>query len=376
MTVAYEMHIEEREGLLRRIVLRGRSLPFSGVNFGTRQRTKITYFAGNPVGHLDVMGPEWTPTTMNGKWNDVHLFDPRNSATLNNFPGITQQAQPAGLEVQGATFTSGGSVPSQAAKTARALRDAMMSICRGGAHLRVEWASIVRYGVLREFSHVHRAEEDLEWEAHFDWTGDTENQPVPAPERLDLTSILRQIIDRVTEVIDRLNDPLFRAEVWVRELSGLVTKLGQLIEEILGTLERVANLALTPLEVLGTIRASFAGIILAANDMIDVFERQSAVVVTSPTGDPAQIAIDNAVQYEIRRLLARLAAEGRIATERVERFDSPRIKTVVTISAGVTLRDVAEAQLGAANHWREIADFNGVSSPVLPPGTVVRVPVP
>ena len=374
MSVAYNMLIEEREGLRRSIVLRGRSLPYQGVAFPSQQRADINYFPGNPVAQSQVNGPVWLDTTMNGRWSDMYLWDDLNAATLVNFPALQSQAQPRSQQVAGNTFSSGSTVPNQFARTARALRDACYRINRSGSLLRMEWGSIVRFGFLREFTPTHDREEDIEWEFLWEWTGDTESQPVPRPQSEDMTSLLKRIIGKIQDVLDALQNPIYFAEEWIRRLTGPIIQLGQYVEELLGTLERISTYALSPLEIFGTLKATYTGIKLAANDMLSTFTDVSAALLAAVKVDASEISYANAIQAATRKLLVDLAAECRLATETVEKFDTPTVRTVLTLQQGQTLRDVALDEYGSAASWRLIADFNGFESSVLPGGTLVRVP--
>lgn len=374
MAVVYSMTIEEREGLKRSVVLRGRSLPFQGVAFPSRMRVDINYPPGNPVAESQVNGPVWLGTTMRGEWSDMYLWDEGNAATLVGFPELQSQAQPRAQQVAGNTFASGGTTPQQYARTARALRDAIYRIARSGSMIRLEWASIVRFGYLVEFTPNHLREEDIEWEMQWEWTGESENQPVPAVRIEDMTSLLQRITGMIQSTLDSLQNPIYFADEWRTKLTGPVIQLGDFVEQLLGTHERVAQFALSPLELFGTLKATYTGITLAANDMLAAFEATSAALVSAVGGDPAEISYANGVQAATRKLLRDLAAEGRLATESVERFESPAIRNVRTVLQGQTLRDVSLEEYGSAKNWRLLADFNGFESSVVPAGTVVRCP--
>ena len=47
----------------REIVLRGRTLPYEGIGWGTTQRVDINYFPGNPTAIAQVIGATWNDTT-------------------------------------------------------------------------------------------------------------------------------------------------------------------------------------------------------------------------------------------------------------------------------------------------------------------------
>ena len=374
---AFNLTISEQTGLGRAVVLRGRSLPFQGVAFGMQQRVEINWFPGNPVGTAQVNGPTHMPTTMGGRWSDIFLFDDAHAATLLGFPALQTQVSVAdftGFAGGEATFKSGGVTPSQYARTAGALRDTFYKICKSGQLLRVEWGKIVRFGFLLEFTPTHDREEDIDWEMQFAWVGSSKNQPKPATKSKDMTSLLKQLIATVQNALNELNGAIFQIEVIKRRVSQSIIRLGSLAEELFGALERISVLTLTPLELLGTVKATLKGIQLAANDLLATFEAISAAVATSSTGDPAQVSVNSGAQQAARKLLLQLAAEGRLGQIEIERFESPSIRAVVQAQQGQTLRDISIAEYNTPNNWRAIQDFNGFEGSVVAPGTLVRVP--
>jgi hypothetical protein len=371
---ASELIIEERTGSLRKVILRGRSLPYQGISFGEKQRVEINSFPGNPVAIAQVGGFEYEPTAMEGSWKDIFLVQDSHAPTLLNFPQISQTEIP-GFAPGGGTFTTGGVVPSQRARRAITMRDAMSRVLRGGQHLRVEWGSIVRFGFLTSYVPSHDREEDMKWSFEFRWTGDTDKQPTRVPVKKPLEGLLKSVLAAIDAVLNVAAGAFLQADAFVRNISQNIVKIGSLGEEIVGAVGRMASFALVPFELLGTIKASMRGIILAVNDTLNVFKSISAQVLGSKEGkSPEDIADDSANQQIFRKLLLQLAAEGRITQIEIDKIDSPQIKGLVVVRAGQTLRSISLDQYGTQNNFQALQDFNGFSTSVVPAGTIVRVP--
>lgn len=372
-----EIIITEREGRERQIVLRGRSLPFQGVDFPTRLRVDINYPTGNPVATSQVTGPTWMPTTMEGKWSDLYLFEDNNAPTLLNFPTLQSQVEipeQGSDAIQRSLYASGGVGPGQRARTAFAVKTAMQTLARSGMLLRMEWGPEVRFGYMEEFTPTYDRIEDIAWEIQWVWTGDKEFQPIPKKQRKDLPSTIKNLLKQLQRVLSSFRLEVFQAEIWTRRLRTPIVRLGQLGEDLLGTLKRLVNFSLIPADLFGTMKSSFKGVQFAANEILDIFKDISLTVETSKTGDPSDVHFDNAIQSAIRKLLVNLAAQGRLSQDIVDEFDAPTIRRVFRSSAGITLRDISLQEFGTVNNWRAIQDFNGFSSSVVPVGTLVRVP--
>ena len=105
----------------RTIVLQGRSLPYQGVAWGGTMELDVSWFPGNPVASVQVIGPREKGTTIVGKWKDIFLTAIQSRALLANFPALTKAARPDATVRGGNTFKSAGSVPSDFAERARVL---------------------------------------------------------------------------------------------------------------------------------------------------------------------------------------------------------------------------------------------------------------
>lgn len=373
---ALSVIFEEMTGPRRLIQLKGRSLPFQGVTWGTKQRVDINYFPGNPVAITQVIGPTWKPTTLTGRWSDVFLFLEENAPRLIGFPPLASPAQPGSDQVAGQTFDSGGAVTGQSARTARAARDAFYELCRGGQVLRFEWGSIVRFGYIVDFDPTHDREQDIDWSMTMEWIGDTFAQPKPAPQSQDTVSLLKRMIDNVEAVIDFLNEQAIFLEQYERLFNQTLIKLGSLTEELFGALARLTRITTRadPRVLFGTLKGILAGIQAAGVDLLNAFTTLGAAVGLSKTGDASLVAFANGLQAEFRKLALKLSADARIGQAEIEKFDSPAIQSIVTPSVGTTLRDISQQEYDTPNNWRAIMEFNGFATSVVPQGTIVRVP--
>lgn len=359
----------------RAIVLQGQSLPHQGVAWGGTQRAQFTWFPGNPVAVIQVIGPTYTPTRILGKWKDIKLFDPENSPRLLNFPAITPAATAAGAAIGGQTFTSAGSVPTQLANRARAVRDAFTMIRKEGVLLKVEWGSIVRFGLITADEFPHDREEDIDFDIEFTWSGDTANQPSPKLPLPSVPGLLQALLALLDQILNTLLTALFAAQLWLTRVTQLVTRLGSFITELLGILEDLVGLVFTPQQIRGTVLSSLRAIKLAANDLRDELDRgQTAAIEAALSGDPVLVNLNNLLQGELRSQAQQIAAEAALAEQRIREAISPELRGVYISPGSVTLREVSQRFYGTADNWRVIADFNGFGGSILPRGTIVRVP--
>ncbi len=386
--------IEHTETNLRGIVLRGRSLPFEGVSWGTELNVDINYFPGNPVAIAQVVGSQWTDTTMNGRWSDRFLIADENAPNIIGFPDLAAEQLPEpdpGPEIRFPTIPtflnppseptteSGGVVPAARARTARAVRDALYQLSRGGQLLKVEWGSIARFGYLAEFTPTHDREQDIHWEMRFAWIGDTDAQPKPQPRSKDLVSTLKLVLQFYEDLITFLRSATLFVETYKRKLTQFLRRMDSLASDLVSTLERLVRVTtpVTPNNLWGNTKSSLQGMRSAIADFLSTFRETGAKIrrMADTRGqDPAGGVIIDGMQREFRALAARLAASATREQATIDRFATPNIKAVVRPYAGISLRDVSIDQYGTPNNWRAIQEFNGFPDSVVPAGAIVRVP--
>lgn len=370
--------IIERTGLQRAISLKGRSLPYKGVAWGGEQTVDLSWFPGNPVGVVQVVGPRWKPLTVTGKWKDTFLVDPENAATLFNFPALSLAATSLGADAGGQTFVGGPAIPSQRADRARALRDAFTLIRKSGSLLRIEWGSLVRYGVLTSDNYPHDREEDIDWELEFTITGDTDAQPKPFPTPdLNALGLLKKLLAFLNALLNTLLEASFAQAQWIARIIGPITEITSIITEILGTLQDIASQRLqTPANVLTLLKGNMSSIIGSCVSLINLIDvgKTAGLDAAEAAFDPITVDLNVLLQSRVREQLRRIAAEAARSQARIDAQDTAGLKGIVISPGGITLRDISLDAYGTPRNWLKLAEFNNLAVGSLPRGQVVLIP--
>jgi hypothetical protein len=362
----------------RAIILKGRSLPYRTVDWGGEQQIDLSWFPGNPVGVVQVIGPRWKPLTIRGWWKDTFLVDAANAADLINFPALAPAATSSGAEFGGDTFIGGPAIPSQRADRARALRDAFTLIRKSGSLLRIEWGSLVRYGVLTSDMYPHHREEDIEFDIEFTITGDTANQPKPKvlPE-LNALSLLKQLLAFLNDLLNTILGALYAQQDWINRIISPIKQITSLVNEIIGTLQDIASQRLrTPGDVLNLVKGNLRSIVSSCVGLINLIDegKSAGLAVAESALDPISIDLNVLLQSRLRAELRRIAAEAAKSESRIDSQDTTQIKGVIISPGGITLRDISLEAYGTPRNWIKIAKFNQLSFGSVPRGQIVLIP--
>ncbi|MGB1275458.1 MAG: hypothetical protein ACPG77_06880 [Nannocystaceae bacterium] len=375
--MSFPFIIREITGLRRTIVLKARSLPYRPVTWSIEQAMEVTWYPGNPVASVQVLGPRHLPLPITGMWKDNFLLDPESSAELYNFPSLLPAAISGEFSRGGNSFMSSGTVPSQKAVRARALRDAFYLICKSGSKLQLEWGSLVRYGHLKELTFEIDREEDLLYEMSFAVTGDAPSEPKRSLlPKLQASSLLDKLLALLDGILDTLLKALFAATAFKRRVIGKITRISSAISGILSALGDLAGFVFAPLEVLGAIRAGLISIKLAGLDLLDTLRiGPSAALEASIAGNSFDMATASLTESELRSRTVELISEAVEAERQLEETAAPNIiGTYVSPGGSTSLRDISTRFFDTPSNWPKIAAFNGLSGSIVPRGTVVQVP--
>lgn len=371
--------VSETQAPKRAIVLQGRCLPYQGVAWGGTMQHDMAWYPGNPKASTQIIGPRHKPTTIRGTWKDIFMFDQTgmNVSKIINFPLLSTVATPESIQRGGNTFLAGPNITGdQNARLARVLRDAFEMLREGGGEVKVEWGSLVRYGIIAETTFTHAREEDIEFEIEFAFSGKTDAFPKkkkPKPELLSLLKLLLQLLD---EIINTLLGAIFQASMWVTRVTQFITKIGSFVTELMKALEKIASFTFAPAQVLATIRSQLTAIKLATRDLFKTLnEGRSAVIEAAFTGDPLLMVLNGLAEGRLRRAAQDLAALAAKQEGVIADLIAPALLGVVLMPGGQSLRDLASRFYdGNPDAWQLIADFNGFSGSVVAPGTLVRIP--
>lgn len=384
-TGAFPFSIEETTGDKKRaIILRGQSLPQvgkrgeeGGVGFPTEMRVNVHYYPGNPIADTQTLGTMWGDTEIYGRWTDSKLRQDANAAVLVNFPPIDAVAGLGdGGFSGGNTFASSGTVPSDTARRARILRDAFYEIQRRGQLLKVTWGSIARFGYIANFDPRNKNDFEIYWSMTFKWAGDTDApQELLEKPSLDPPGLLARLVALLQGFLDEMNRLLALIYGNIQAVQQKIRRIGTLVTDFIEIINQFTNLVFAPAEMFGVIEQQIASIKVAIQDLVSTFRAIPGAYSPSKEGaDQEQI---NETAEAIAAIIANALALGLDIEEIGRKLAGIResdILGVEIVQQGQSLRDIAREYYGNPTAWPGLAQYNGLTSSVVPAGTVVRIP--
>jgi len=348
---AEALTITELTGSQRSIVLRDRVLPYRPVAWGGAHERVKTWYAGNPVATIQMLGPRERETEIRGTWKTRYIAaDGARMVSLWGFDDLADSDDGITAEILVAAF--------------KRLRVA-------GNLLRVSWGPEVRRGVLAEFTPNWQRPEDVEWSALFDWTqiGD-----VDAPRAADVSqpsvdleaemAALDDVASRLPPIIiPNVTTALIAAEEAVR--IAAVTLAGQ-----------VAAVAGVP--EIGS--EQFRGIAATVDALVTEGAALRALVEDGglefliPTDGAVDVLGVGAWRGDLSAAVLALLVAAIAAREGVRGRLVDDFLAVVVLRGGQTLRTLARDYYGDAGAWILIADANGFTISNPPVGTILVIP--
>lgn len=332
--------IEELSGSRRRVTLRGRALPYQNVAYTGKQRNKLTWYPGNPVASLQVLGPELEPTRLQGMWKDRFLVG---------------QVEVRGFEKPG---------------TAEQLVAIFDSLRRSGNQLRVQWGAETRFGILALFEANWVRPQDVKWEAEFVWTGDQETAP-RAGGVAQTNEALRKALTATDD--DFVMDPgtmkeEYRGDI-VAGIDAMREKAGLVFDGVRQVQQSPDGAPITAVQ----------GAVAAVEALRSEGEATIGVLVDVPyTVGQTFDSVIEVLEGEVwRRTTSLRVRQQRAAAQRQGRVlvkaAVPGAIAIVVVPADTTLRQLAITYYGSADDWQIIADVNGLHSSLVSAGTTLII---
>lgn len=372
--------IEQVTGPRRAMILKGRALPYQGLDLGIEIRTKQTWLPANPVANQQVLGSTLTPTVINGMWKDRFLLDATetNGVTLINFPSIAGGGLPQSGVASGGSFATTATFPgTQDAQLARVVVDALTLMTSEQQKVRFQWDQYVRYGIIKRFVPRWIRIHDVEWTIEFEWSGVTEFSPVSRVadyNALTTAEGLAEILSTIRASIDALLS-LRQPNNFVFRVIGPVIAIADIVVGIIEALRSIVSIATVPFDLVSTIRGQLERIRLTARALLDDLKSiRSARGEAALVGDPADVAIAALIEQELRERIQELAAFANAQQRLLAIFGGQEIIATFFADAVTSLRDVATEYYGQPTEWVRISNFNGFFSDVVPAGSLIRVP--
>lgn len=371
--------IEELNGKKRMIALRDRSLPYKGCSFvnGT-QKMEITYFPGNPVAYVQVLGPEFGSTTLQGWWKDKFLVSPDSAPVANRFPKVTANGQPQptkGNLVFGNTFASSGIYPggTQLLQRSATVRDAFELIKNSGAKLKLEWQDIARYGHLFRTDFKEHGGDEIEFELEFKWTGATDAQPKVVKKSFKAKGLLDFLIGIVKAINNLLATVAYTFRLYIGRFAGKIAELLNALSGLIGTLNGFVGFKSFAGELISGIKSSLYNLRDKVRELFDLWDTDDNRL-SQGRRNLADSQYGGLLMLQLRRIMSILAAEVAESLELLEIQTARETLMVYELKGLQSLRDISLQVYGTPNSWREIMYFNRLSSSFVSPPTELKIP--
>lgn len=319
--------IEELTGTRRKIVLTGRSLPYRGVGFGQRVRTKVTRYPGNPVATQQILGPEDKDTSIHGMWKDRYI--------------------------QGTVLVDGD--PNQVT-TAQEMVDLINDVQRASNLLRVQWYSTVRSGIITDFEPSYDRTQDVHWSITFEWRSRNDEIAPRAAAEPDPNGVLKAsngIDDMLTFEPFPGSLPELAAQI-IAAIDSIRGLTGSLFDQI----RTINDLLSLPANILGAIAA------LVDSIVAELQEELSRLLEHPTATQTAARTVTGALQFESWKR-DQAASYVALRTEAIStdadaqtKFAPPPVR-YVTVPADTTLYALSTTYYGTPDLAAYIARVNG-----------------
>ena len=355
--------IREVTGDNHNLTLEGRCLPYRPVSFAGSMRAEFTWYPGNPVATVQMLGAKEEATSINGMWKDrfIRTFTDTGAPVVEGRTGV--------------------------ARFDGAVLDDVRSICRvvdgfrmRGQLLEVGWDEITRHGILTSFKQTWQRREDVEWEMEFQWVSRGEPAtPIAFGTDIPQVDIAAKMQAAISTLSTALQSPfalVTTVESQLEASMGVLTSAGAALEDLAN---KAAAAAMTPMEVAKSTLATFQTIEQEAENIDATLQSRPARALRS-AASVADVTQEEALEAEgykrgarvatraVRSSAAQQGQELAAATTR-----QPNIRTVIA-RQDQDLRDISNQFYGTPTEWRRLADYNHLSGSRLDAGTIVLVP--
>lgn len=344
--------------------LRGRALPYreSGLVLEGTMRAEFTWYPGNAVATVQMLGAEEKPTVLSGMWKDRFLKSTTDEG---------QVVQP-----QAIALADGQQVVDVFDLVAR-----VEELRLAGQLLEVKWDGLTRHGVLMRFRQSWLRREDVEWEMEFGWTSRGEVQVAPTlpllPSASDFVDTVRELATRLEEA---LTAPSFQVvEEFTAAAAAAVAEIDDAVLEVENAVKGTVEQVMAPVDASERTLAAAATIKRAASSLVTTVESFPPVAIIK-TATVSALTLGNALVAEVyARGLKTLARQLELVA--AEQADTLRVSTrqevllASFIAPGpMDLREVATRFYGQPDGWRSLLEYNHLASSTLAAGTLVLVP--
>lgn len=361
------------------IDLIGTMLPFRGVSFPTKMRSKTTYYPGNPVGTQQVFGATKENTTITGVWYDAALGNGNARALVKRIEYVVEHGFP--VEVRWGGGATGG----------------------------YNDVAIVRRGIIKSIDPKYEIPQIIPWTIEFEWKG--EDLQTKAPTFGAGPSAIATKADEFGFLSDSLLQTSTDISSWQESAYSLMGAGTSALATVDDALDDAQNAFVNAMTVLDTatdviqsgaelpsnvadrvrgacdrvvmscmnVRAAYDAVCglwplaegLTGKDWVDagLFVRRQAKqakLALFPTDDPLDQLDGMSQQFDVLESIDTLAEQVAQQASILASQTVPEILAEVRPTAGSDLRDLALQFYGNADMWILIADANDLSTSEVP----------
>jgi hypothetical protein len=372
----------ETTGQQRVISLGGRALPYRPFEVSGDMRIETTWYPGNPIGTLQVLGASEGQTTITGMWKDRFISTAPGLTGFVSAVSSAIQGNQNALQPDGYAALNGAQV-ADVSTLAQIIDD----IRRQGQLLEVRWDKLIRRGVMTRFVQKWLRHQDLEYEITFQWI--SQGDPTPPvvlsqePDRASLVANLQAAYNTLFSAYDP-DFPL--TEAFQKSAGGAVASINAAVQDMANNEVNYTNSAVNPLQAAQRALAALQDIQTGANDIVAACEAQPGRAIiqlpNNSSGYPNLTLVSYGLALDAAEYLRQLIlAAQQMATlaayngqQLQARVQDTELIGVFVARQGQDLRDVSTTYYGTQDEWVRLAQYNGQAQSACIQGQTYYVP--
>jgi len=346
------------------IALFGRAMPYQGLELEGSMRMETTWYPGNAVATVQMLGAQEKPTTFKGMWKDKFLASVTDEGT---------QVEPTAIvRVNGSPVAS-----------VMDLVNAFELMRLAGKLIRFQWGDIIRVGVLARFKQNWIRFEDCEWELEFQWTSRGEVQsPVTlpvAPDSSSFASDMAKLVTSLQDAIDTASQPFQVVEKFSSQVDSAFNVIDDASLEMANSVSNTTQLISTPADSAARGLAAAESIKDSAGSIVTAVEQFPPLELIKTTS-PESLDLADALLADTygRRVKAAARALQAFAAQQGDTLraalDQDTLLAAFVARAPMDLRDVSQRYYNTPDEWRTLLAYNEMDSSELGVGDLVLVP--
>lgn len=359
--------IEELTGGKHKLRLVGRALPYRPLTFEGSMRAEFTWYPGNPVATVQMLGSQEGSTSINGMWKDRFLKSMTDP--IGPIPALPVQGR------QGSAYYDGNLLID-----VYDLVRIVDSFRRRGQLLKVTWDEFVRHGIMTKFRHSWLRREDVEWEMDFQWISQGDPIiPVAFALDLDILGMVNQIAGLVNDLVSVVQAGFALVNSMVNAINTIIDTITQAVASLMDIAKQAVKALLSPLEVARAVKAGFQTLAGQGRELARVVDSlpAKAIQLSHEAGLISQAQAEKASKWvsDVKISARRLVSEVILHKDKIDaNQDKQSQPKIVTARENQNLRDLTTRYYGTPHEWKRVRQYNRASGSKLRSGRRVYLP--